>query len=107
MIGPLTELPLRFLRVGLSGLLGANFARSWLRFPYVFTCRAFGLAWPLLRALALHVPGLWVGLAAASCAGIEPPRAAVGGGEMASTARVVYDALMMRRARHLLATAPQ
>jgi hypothetical protein len=55
----------------------------------------------------LHVPGLWVGLAAASCAGIEPPRAAVGGGEMASTARVVYDALMMRRARHLLATAPQ
>jgi hypothetical protein len=53
MIGPLTELPLRFLRVGLSGLLGANFARSWLRFPYVFTCRAFGLAWPLLRALAL------------------------------------------------------
>jgi hypothetical protein len=25
MIGPLTELPLRFLRMGLSDLLGANF----------------------------------------------------------------------------------
>jgi hypothetical protein len=47
MIGPLTELPLHFLRMGLSGpVLGANLA-------------------------------------------------------------FLYDALMMRRARHLLATAPQ